>query len=339
MKAKAIPEAGGGFVDLETAVPEIVEDEFLVEVKACGVCGHDILNKEGAFPHAQYPLVMGHEISGTVTSVGSAVDEFSPGDRVALMQRVACGHCEHCRIGQDNRCRRGPGFYGEELSGGYGNYVKATSRNALHLPDSISFEEGSILSCALGTGYHALFGSSHFLSAEWLLITGAAGGVGLHAVQIAAAHGKRVIAVTGSSQKAETLKYFGAERVVISPDLNFSEEVKEISGGGVDLVLEILGNRSFTSSVRSVRRGGEVIVIGNVTPYSVDLNPAILILKEISLVGSGHGSLDDLAHVMNLVQRGLVKPAIHETFSRTEVEEAHRAVESRETLGRVVLTA
>lgn len=337
MQVITVPGPGEAFVEFETPDPEVAEDQFLVEVKACGVCGHDILNRKGAFGHARYPLVMGHEISGTIAEAGSAVRGFSVGDRVALVQRVACGRCEHCRVGHDNRCRQGPGFYGEELSGGYGEYVKATARNALHLPDAISFEEGAILSCALGTGYHALLGRSDFLRAEWVLITGATGGVGIHAVQIAAAHGKRVIAVTGSGQKAEALKSFGAEAVVISPDLDFSNEVREISGGGVDLVLEILGTKSLANSIRSVRRGGEVIVIGNITASHLDLNPALLILKEISLVGSAHGSLDDLAHVMNLVQRGTVRPIIHQTFPRAEAEEAHEMVQSRDSMGRVVL--
>lgn len=340
MRSIGIASAGEAFVSMEVPAPVAAADEFLVEVRACGVCGHDVLNRKGAFPQAGYPLVMGHEISGVVVEVGSAVRGFDIGDRVALMQRVVCGHCEHCRNGEDNRCRSGPGFYGEQLFGGNGRYVRATARNAIRLPDSITFEEGAILSCALGTGHHALFDRSRFLEANWVLVTGATGGVGIHAVQIANAYGKRVVAVTGSEEKADALRGYGAEEVIVSPELDFSGRVKEITGEGADIALEVLGTRSLGSSIRSMRRGGEVVAVGNVgnTAAPAEVNPAVLILKEVSLVGSGHGSLDNLARVAELVERGMVKPVIHSTYPVARAEEAHRAMESREALGRVVLT-
>src|SRR5258706_10202014 len=103
---------------IEVDRPDPTVDQILVEVAACGVCGHDVLARTGAFPHSKPPFVMGHEIAGTVAQVGANVTQFRLGDRVAVTQRISCGICHACRTGRDNMCVSGPGFYGEGISGG-----------------------------------------------------------------------------------------------------------------------------------------------------------------------------------------------------------------------------
>ena len=204
MKATILTKFGGpeALQSGEMPSPRWLGHQMLIRVAACGVCGHDVHNRQGHFPDTHPPCVMGHEIAGTVEEVGALVTAFQPGDRVALTQRISCGVCATCRAGRDNLCRSGPGFYGEQISGGYGEFVIASERNAVRLPDSIDLETGAILSCAVGTGWHAL-GRARLKAGDSVVVTGATGGVGIHTVELARMLGLRVIAITASESKVE----------------------------------------------------------------------------------------------------------------------------------------
>jgi 2-desacetyl-2-hydroxyethyl bacteriochlorophyllide A dehydrogenase len=311
---------------------------MLIQVAACGVCGHDLLTRSGAFPGTQLPAVLGHEISGVVVETGAEINRFACGDRVALMQRMSCGACAECLTGRGNLCRSGAGFYGEDASGGYGEFVLATERNASILPDNISTEQGAILSCALGTGYHALRRAG-VSAGDDILITGASGGVGIHAVKLAAIMGLRVIAVTSSEAKKQRIAAAGAHDVIVASELQFAQEVKDLTfGRGVDAVLEIVGRPTFVSSIRSLRIAGTLVIVGNVEPGSIELNPAISILKEINVIGSAHATISDLANVVRLVDRGKISPEIAEVVPRSEAARAHEMMQERQSAGRYVLT-
>ena len=325
------------FVCEDVTRPEPRADQFLVRVHACGICGHDVLTRQGAFPHTRLPAVIGHEIAGVVEMVGSLVTRFRPGDRVALNQRQSCGVCQPCRDGRSNVCREGYGFYGEDLSGGYGDYVVASERNAVHLPEGIDFVTGAVLSCAIGTGFHAL-GRARLKPGDPVLVTGAGGGVGLHTVQLAREFGYRVLALTGSKHKVDQIRAAGADAVIVSSDLPFHKAVKEETDGqGVAAVIEITGTPTFASSVRSLRPGGRLVVVGNVQPGAVPFNPTLGILKEIELVGSSHATLDDLVRVTELVASGRLRPYIAAVFDVENAGQGHAAMENRGTVGRVVL--
>jgi len=317
--------------------PAPAPDQMLVRVAACGVCGHDLANRKGHFPHTQLPAIMGHEIAGTVEEVGTLVEGFSVGDRVVLIQRIPCGLCHLCRSGRENVCTSGPGFYGEGIAGGYGSHVIASARNAVKLPDGIPLEIACTLSCAIGTGFHALRRAKLVLG-DTVAITGASGGVGLHTVKLARLAGLRVIAVSGSEAKAERLLEAGADEVVVAPDMNYHRQVRDLTDGiGCHGVIEIVGRPTFASSVRALRSGDRMVVVGNVDPGPVPFNPAMAILREIDLVGSAHATLSDLRQVVALVARGRIAPEIAGTLPVEDAAEAHRRMEARDTSGRMVL--
>lgn len=321
----------------EVPRPTPTPDQVLLKVAACGVCGHDVLARTGAFPLSKPPFVMGHEIAGTVIEVGSLVKRFRPGDRVAVTQRISCGICPACRAGRDNMCVSGAGFYGEAISGGYGDYVVASARNAVQVPDNIPLHVAAVLGCALGTGFHALRRGALGVG-ESVVVTGASGGVGIHTVKLAHLMGLKTIAITSAPAKADLLREAGASHVITAADFNFHEQVRALTEGeGADAVMEIAGQPTFKSSIRSVRAGGRVVLIGNVTPGNVPLNPAFPILKEIDLIGSGHATLEDLRRVMRLVADGRIAPLIAEQMPRTAAAQAHGHLEARRTAGRVVL--
>lgn len=340
MKAAILTRFGGPEVLKigEVERPRWREDQMLLKVAACGVCGHDLLNREGHFPDTHPPCVMGHEIAGTIEAVGGLVQGFKIGDRVALAQRMSCGLCPACRAGRENLCRNGAGFYGESTTGGYGEYVIASPRNAVLLPEEIDFLAGSILSCAVGTGFHALQ-RARLVAGDTVVITGASGGVGLHTVDLAHLFGYRVIAVVGSASSAAVVRDAGADEVLAASDGDFHRIVRDLTGGfGADAVIEIAGSPTFGSSIRSLASGGRLVTVGNVRPGPVQLNPALTILKEIEVVGSGHATVQDLGRVIDLVKRGRIRPRIARLFNIEEVAQAHAALGERGLTGRVVLT-
>ena len=339
MKAAVLTKFGGpeSLQIQEVDPPKPTDEQMLVRVFACGVCGHDLLNRQGHFPDTRPPCVMGHEISGVVEEIGPLVRGFDRGDRVALTQRVSCGVCVSCRAGRDNLCRRGPGFYGEGISGGYGGFVVASPRNAVHLPDAIDFDVGAILSCAVGTGYHALQ-RARLLAGDTVVVTAASGGVGLHTVELAHLFGLRVIAISSSTSRFELLKAAGADFVVDPNNGPFQKVVREITKGeGADAVIEIAGSPTFLSSISSLGAGGRLVAVGNVLPGPVQLNPALPILKEIEVLGSGHALVSDLRRVISLVERGLVKPKIARRFGIAQAAQAHAFLAQRGVAGRVVM--
>lgn len=339
MKAIRLSEFGGpsALEPVELPVPDYAPNQMLVRVAGCGVCGHDLLNRAGHFPNTSLPCVMGHEVAGEVVETGSLITKFRPGDRVAMIQRIGCGICIACRNGQENICVSGAGFYGEQISGGYGEYVVASEMNALHLPDEIPMDIAPTLSCAIGTGYHALRRAAQPLGST-VLITGASGGVGIHAVQLAALAGLRVIGVSTSPSKIEGLKLAGADHVVLAGEGSFHKEVRDLTdGAGVDCVLEIAGAPTFPSSVRTLRPGGRMVVVGTVDPGNWPFNPALSILKELEFIGSAHATLNDLRKIIRIVAEGKVKPQIGRVMPIAAAAEAHRAMEAKEITGRVVL--
>ncbi|MBS7742672.1 MULTISPECIES: alcohol dehydrogenase catalytic domain-containing protein [unclassified Chelatococcus] len=339
MRAMLMPSFGGPdvFECREVPMPRCAPDQMRVRVHACGVCGHDLLNRAGHFPHTRLPAVMGHEIAGTVEEAGPLVTRFAPGDRVAMIQRMPCGVCALCRSGRENLCTSGPGFYGEDVSGGYGSHVLATERNAVKLPDSIPLEIACTLSCAIGTGFHALRRAQLTLG-DSVVITGASGGVGIHTVKLARLLGLRAIAISSSPDKVERLRAAGAAEVVVAPDFQFHKEVKELTGGlGADAIIEIAGRPTFASSTRALRAAGRMVIVGNVDPGSVALNPAMAILREMDFVGSAHATVADLQKVIALVERGEIAPEIAGVLPVEDAAEAHRRMEARGTSGRMVL--
>jgi len=204
------------------------------------------------------------------------------------------------------------------------------------VPDGVPLEHAALFGCGIGTSYRALAVTSRLLPGETVLVTGAGGGTGLHTVQLARAMGARVLAVTTSEAKVDRIRAAGADEVILAPDGRFHQQVRSLTGG-VDLVVDHVGTPVWASTIRSVRDGGRVCFIGQVTGESMPFNPGLIIQRSVALLGSKGASSADVRRVAELVRLGRIRPEVDVVLPLNEAAEAHRRMAQRRSAGRVVL--
>ncbi len=313
--------------------------EVLLRVRACGVCYHDVINRRGSLPRTSVPAILGHEVAGEVIEVGADVTSWKIGDRAATLQRLSCGTCASCRSGRASLCKRDNRFFGEELAGGYATKMVAPINGIGRVPAGMSWAVAATVCCTAGTAVHVLRTRGRIQPGETVLVTGASGGVGLQTVQLARLDGARVIAVTSSASKVDALYNAGAHEVVVSENLDFSRDVRALTGGeGVQVAIEIVGSATFAQTLKSMTPGGRVVVVGNLESGTIDLNPGLVIVKELEIIGAYATTQDELETALDLTHRGLLTPFVTEVLPLRDAATAHVRLENRKVAGRLVLS-
>lgn len=343
MKAMVVRAPGGiDALKMET-IPDPTPGlkDVVIKVDACGVCFHDIVTRNGTLKFGvQMPCILGHEISGTVADVGSEVRHFKVGDRVATAQRYhICGSCRHCRMGRETLCpeRKFTGDAG--MVGGYAELVAVEDDNVALVPEGVALQDASIVACAMGTILNAMREVGKLSAGETALVTGAGGGLGMHAVQLARLAGAYVIAQTTSPGKADQIRALGAHEVIVhARGEDFSNAVRKATKGqGVDVAIDNVGSQLFEPIRRSMGIGGRWVLIGQLTGQFVPFNPAQLFLKNVSMLSATSTTRRQLEDCLALVERGAVKPIISMALPLEEAARAHELVEAGKSAGRIVL--
>lgn len=194
--------------------------------------------------------------------------------------------------------------------------------------------------CTSGTAVHVVRTRGKIQKGETVLITGASGGVGMQTVQLARHEGARVLAVTSSEAKAEALFEAGASDVIVSPNLDFSKNVREVTDGhGVNVVIEIVGSVTFEQSLRSLAPGGRLIVVGNLETQSVGVYPGLVIVKELEILGAYATTQGELQQALALIDEGVLRPRVADVMPLRDAWRAHQLLEKRAVAGRMVLAA
>ena len=215
MKAAVFHAAHRPLELTEIPTPEPGPGQVLVKVAACGLCHtalHFIDHDTPTFKTP--PLVLGHEISGTIAELGAGVTGWKDGDAVLLPAVLTCGACGACREGRENICDHNQ-MFGNHVDGGFAEFVVAPAKDVFSLPPEIPLEAGSIIADAITTPFHAVVRRGKVVPGDWVLVLGC-GGVGLNIVQLAAAIGARVIAVDMAADKLDWARKLGAE-VLLEP--------------------------------------------------------------------------------------------------------------------------
>lgn len=343
MKAAVVEEVGKPLVvHSDWADPECEPTDAVVRVEANGICRSDHYVWKGGWPwvgiETPTPIVLGHEYCGVLEEVGSEVDGFKKGDRVVVPFNHTCGKCEQCRNGHSNACLdvHFPMFH---YTGGYGRYAKVSraALNLVPLPESISFVEAAGMGCRYMTAWHGVVDQAKVSAGEWVAVFGC-GGVGLAAVNIAAAMGANVIAVSRTEAKLELAKDLGAERTVSASAGDASEQVVEMTGGGAHVSIDALGDEETALPAihclrvrgRHLRLGTSSAKQGGTIPLPVDQ----IVFKELQLIGSLGMQPARFPAMLRMVEAGLLQPA--QLVERTvPIEEAGASLEAMGEFGQV----
>ncbi|MDE8649351.1 zinc-binding dehydrogenase [Rhodococcus qingshengii] len=313
------------------ADPTPTPTQVIVQVRACGVCGHDVADRAG-LTRIGAGTILGHEIAGEVVATGSAVSAFRCGDLVASKQHHTCRTCEECTSGDELACREADFVYG-----GYAEYVALEHDTLIKVPDGIDMTAAAVAACAVGSCLQALADVARVQPGENVVITGAGGGLGLHAMQVARYLGARVIAVTSSPTKSALLSTYGADDVVVASE-GIAEQVLDLTDGvGADVVLDNVGLAGvFDGCFKALRRRGRYVLTGQLEREKISLYPAFVFFKEAIITGSASTTTSSFARSLDLVGAGSIKP-VTRTFALDEAAAAHRAIDRSEIVGRAVL--
>jgi L-iditol 2-dehydrogenase len=293
--------------DLPAPVPDV--DEILVRVAACGICGSDVHGFDGTSGRRIPPIVMGHEAAGVVAAAGPGVSKFKPGDRVTFDSTVYCGQCEFCLKGEINLCNNrqviGVSCGDYRRAGAFAEYVVVPQRIAYHLPEALAFQEAAMLE-AVSVALHGVR-VSEMKGGETVLVIGA-GMIGLLTLQAAKAAGaSRVLVADIDQSRLKTAKGVGADETLLLSGSELTREVLRRTGGrGVDLVLEAVGREeTIAASIASVRKGGTVTLIGNISP-EVKIPLQVVVSRQIRLQGSC-ASCGEYPQAMELLANGQIQ--------------------------------
>ena len=272
----------------EVPTPSPAPDEVLVQVAACGICGSDVHGYDGSSGRRIPPLVMGHEAAGTVAAIGKNVKTFSEGDRVTFDSTIYCGSCGNCIRGDVNLCDNrqvvGVSCGDYRRAGAFAEFVVVPARIVYRLPEILPFEEAAMLE-AVSVALHAV-SLVPVRPQDNALVVGA-GMIGLLIVQALHAAGCSHIYVTDVDQTRLNLadEFEVATGLLAGPSL-IAQVMAATNGNGMDVVIEAVGlNATVATAIDSARKGGTVVLVGNVTP-EVTLPLQKVVTRQIRLQGS-----------------------------------------------------
>ena len=305
MKAIRMVEPGKPLELQQIPIPAAGEEDVLVRVRASGICHSDAHYRAGRSGMGMLPITLGHEVAGEVEWVGAKVTSVQAGDRVCLHYNISCGDCYYCNSGNEQFCTTVK-MIGHHVDGGYAEYIAMPARNAVPLPDEISFEEGATLMCASATAFHALH-RGRVKDGETVAVFGV-GGLGLSAIQLAKALGAvEVYAVDIKQDKLELASEYGA----IPVDGSRTDAVEEIRkltrGKGVDVALEMIGLPvTMKQTIESLGVLGRAVIVG-LSQIPLEIHPYhTLIGYEAEVIGSNDHLLQELPVLIDLARRNVL---------------------------------
>lgn len=322
MRAVLCKEWGGPekLVVEDVPAPSLRSGAVRIKVHAAGVNFADLLLIAGQYQERPaFPFTPGAEAAGVITELGAGVSGLKPGDRVMALT--------------------GLGAFAEE--------VVVDAPRVLPIPDGMEFSAAAAFPVAYGTSHGALDWRAHLQPGEWLLVTGAAGGVGLTAVQIGKAMGARVIACAGGPEKLAIAQQHGADHLIDYSREDIRERVKAITGGqGADVIYDPVGGDAFDAALRSIAWGGRIIVIGFAAGRVPQIPANIVLVKNIDVIGFYWGSYQ--AHKPELLrssftqlfrwfQEGKLRPHVSHQMPLHDAARSLQLLQQRKSTGKVVL--
>ncbi|MGH7580300.1 MAG: zinc-binding dehydrogenase [Gemmatimonadales bacterium] len=293
----------------------------------------------GGLPSARpsFPHVVGSDGAGEVEAVGPAAGRWRPGDRVLINPGVSCGHCGACEEGEESLCSNFA-ILGEHLPGTAAQLVVVPASNLARVPDGMSWSEAAGFTLATLTAWRMLGTRARLQAGETVLIWGVGGGVGMAALQIAVHLGARVIVTSGSDPKLETAVRLGAAVAVNHRSADVVAEVRRETGGrGAHVVVDCVGEATWTNSLRAIRRGGRLVVCGATTGPQIALDLRRLFWHQWSILGSTMGNRREFGEIVRLAHEGKLWPVVDSVVPLAEGVAAYQRMQRGEQTGKLVI--
>jgi NADPH:quinone reductase-like Zn-dependent oxidoreductase len=310
--------------------PHAGEGQVVIRVRASSFNYHDIFTMRG-MPGIKVPIpvIIGLDMAGEISEVGSGVTAWKAGDRVLV-----------------NPVNKKHGLMGEMLDGGMAEYCRVSADQLIAMPARVSFEQAASLPVAYGTAHRMLITHKTIEKGERVIVLGASGGVGTGSVILAKMLGAEVIACASSEEKLRRLKEIGSDEVLDYTKVDFSKWAIERYGkpqrrsyeGGVDAVINFTGGDTWAPSLRCVKRGGKILVCGATAGHDPKEDLRYIWSFELKIIGSNSFYDDNLKGLMELIEQGKMKPVIDKVLPLEEAREGLRLIQDREVIGKVVVT-
>ena len=322
----------------DVSEPAAGPDDVVVRVRACALNHLDIWVRRG-WPGLKLgmPHWCGADVSGEIVDVGRNVTGWRVGQAVIVDPGISLAADEFTRRGEDSLS---PGYHviGEHTRGGAAEYLAVSAANLAAKPDGLEFPAAAAPLLVSLTAWRMLIHRARLRAGETVLVVGSGGGVNSMAIQIAKLAGARVYAVAGNGVKAEKAGELGADVVLDRSKVDWSKEIYRLTDKrGVDVVVDNVGQATINQSMLAVARGGRVVIVGNTSGPTAQIDIRYIFGKQISLIGSTMGSHQDFRDIVELVCTGRLKPVIDRILPLSEGKAAYELMERGEIFGKIVL--
>ena len=312
--------------------------QVIVRLQAAGLNRLDLFVAEG-LPGVNYsfPHVIGSDGAGTVLEAGAAVQGFRPGDRVMINPTLSCGKCPRCLQGEESLC---PSLQvlGEHRTGTAAEYLVVPAENLAPVPDDMPWPQAAAFSLATLTAWRMLTTRGRVEAGETVLIWGIGGGVAMASLQIARHLGARTIVTSGSGAKLDLARSLGADVTLNHHEVDVGAEVRKVTDGlGADAIVDSVGEQTWRHSLRSLRRGGRLLVCGATTGPMISLDLRRLFWHQWSILGSTLGSRREYGEIVRLARTGKLWPVVDQVVPLEEAVSAVSRLKRGEQVGKLVI--
>jgi NADPH:quinone reductase-like Zn-dependent oxidoreductase len=322
----------------EAPEPVVARGTVIVGVRAVALNHLDLWVRRG-IPglDLELPHIGGSDVSGVIEEVGSEVEGWTVGDRVAVNPGLWCGFCSFCEAGEESLCRSFQ-ILGEHVAGGTADRVRVPAVNLFRIPDSLNFESAAAAPLVYQTAWRAVNNRARVSAGDTLLVTGGSGGVSTAAIQIGKHLGARVVALTSGAENVLRCAALGADIVLDRLETDLVAEIRAITdGSGVDAIVDSVGEALWDDCLLCLRSNGRLVTYGATTGARVSLDIRHVFWKQLQVIGTTMSSRNEFEAVMRLVADGELRPVIDSILPLERIREAHEALESGEVFGKLVL--
>ncbi len=340
MKAMILKGPNAPFERVEVPDPVAGPGEAVARVLACG-SGLTIQHIKAGRIAAQFPRIIGHEITGEIVEVGKGVNGLAIGDPVTAYYYLSCGHCRWCLAEFEPLCENCGGNVGRNCDGGYAQYIKLPAHIFVKLPKGLDYRahpaEIGVVTDALATPFKVLR-RARVKAGETVAVFGAGGGLGVHQLMMAKWARARVIAVDVAREKFEACRKAGADEVVDAASGDPVQALMDLTRGqGVDVAIDYVSATStLEAAAKALGRHGRLVTLGG-AGQRFEVSSLDMLLKEQDLLGSRYVSRVEVLETLELVARGEVWPMVTDIRPLEEAEAVHERVERGEVIGRAAL--